>query len=192
MGKHYYLFDFQDVINQLRKSNNKENGYDKVIENIHENSVIEDLPFYKDYLSKFDVEHALEGFKIEAEDQTMATHDDMMLLLRLIAASFSSSYEFLYDHSENSADMMVTAETGSVSSSLAVSEMYSSQIVQILKIYINEQINICAMAYDPEEAEAIEHDREVRLQIFDEKVRQLWKQQSSDDILSELEELLKS
>ena len=75
----------------------KEEGFDRVLEGIGKDSVVEDLPLYKEYLSKFDIEHALEGFNIEAEDQTMATHDDMMLLFRLIAASFSSSYDFIYD-----------------------------------------------------------------------------------------------
>ena len=65
-----------------------------------------------------------------------------------------------------------------------------SQIVQLFKIYLNEQINLFTMTYDPNEVEAFEADREFRLKIFNKKVRQLWKNQCCDKT-SELDDLLK-
>lgn len=59
MDKKYEMFDFQSIITQLKEKHDGEEKFKKFIEGLNDNSTIEDMPFYKDYLSKFEVERAL-------------------------------------------------------------------------------------------------------------------------------------
>ena len=63
------LFNFQEIINDLRekeaKENKKEMFFKGQLEAITEETEFEDLPFYKEYLAAFDLEHDLKGVELK-------------------------------------------------------------------------------------------------------------------------------
>lgn len=195
MGKDYFLFNCKSVIANLK---NKHDGdeeyedYNKFIKGVDDNSAIEELPFFQDYLSLFDVEKAFEGYTFAAEEETMATKDDLFMLFRLIIASFSSTYEILYDKPSNSIDLSITVSLGEQNITRSIAELYSSQIERLYGNYIDEQINLYTCSDDPDEIQEIDTERKKRLMIFEKKVRQLRDLQESDGILSDLDDLLNS
>jgi len=196
MDKKYILFDYQSVIASLKEKHNEDENvedekvFKELLDNFDEDSAIEDSPFYQDYLALFDTEQAFRDFNLDAEEETMATKDDLFLLFKLIAASFSSSYEILYDKSSNSIDLSITAKTDKRSITKSVAELFPFQIESLYVNYIEEQAKLHTYYIDPEFKEEIETERKMRLMIFEKKVRQIQGLQESNDILSDLDDLL--
>ena len=196
MDKKYILFDYQSVIASLKEKHNEDENvedekvFKELLDNFDEDSAIEDSPFYQDYLALFNTEQAFRDFNLDAEEETMATKDDLFLLFKLIAASFSSSYEILYDKSSNSIDLSITAKTDKRSITKSVAELFPFQIESLYVNYIEEQAKLHTYYIDPEFKEEIETERKMRLMIFEKKVRQIQGLQESNDILSDLDDLL--
>ena len=192
MDKKYEMFDFQNIIAQLKEKHDGEEKFEKFIEGFDENSVIEDMPFYKDYVSKFDVEHAFDGFVLTAVENELLTKDDLFMLFRFILASFSSSYDILFDKRSNSIDFSVSVTFGEQSITKKIAELWSFQIMRLFDIYVNEQIEISIEDYDSEELEDLKEQQKIRLMVFEKKVRQIQNLQETDDILADLDDLLNS
>ena len=193
MDKKYELFNFFDIIEGLKEKHNGEETFEKFIEDFDENSTIEDMPFYKHYVSKFDVERAFEGFNLSATEMEILSKDDLFLLFRLILASFSSSYDILYDKQSHSIDLSISVTHGERSVTKTVSELWSFQIIRLFEIYVNEQIDLGFIEDDyQEEAEQLKEERKKRLMVFEKKMQQVHNQQESDRILEDLDELLNS
>ncbi len=192
MDKDYEMFNFQNIIAQLKEKHDGEEKFEKFIEGFDENSVIEDMPFYKDYVSKFDVERAFDGFNLTAVENELLTKDDMFLLSRLILASFSSSYDILYDKQSNSIDFSVSVTSGEQSITKKISEIWSFQIMRLFDIYVNEQIELSIEDYDSEELEDLKEQQKIRLMVFEKKVRQIHDLKGTDETLAELDDLLNS
>ena len=192
MDKDYEMFNFQNIIAELKEKHDGEEKFEKFIEGFDENSVIEDMSFYKDYLSKFDVERAFDGFNLTAVENDLLSKDDMFLLSRLILASFSSSYDILYDKQSNSIDFSVSVTSGEQSITKKISEIWSFQIMRLFDIYVNEQIELSIEDYDLEELEDLKEQRKIRLIVFEKKVRQIHDLQETGKILADLDDLLNS
>lgn len=195
MGKDYSLFNFQDIIADLKKKHDGDKEYEdynKFIEGVNEDATLEELPFFQDYLSRFDIEKAFEGFSLAAEEDSLATKDDLFLLFRLIIASFSSTYEILYDKPSNSIDLSITVTLGERTLTRSIAELFSFQVEKLYENYIDEQINLYTCFIDPDYTQEIDVERKKRLMIFEKKVRQLKDLQESDGILSDLDALLYS
>lgn len=193
MDKKYELFNFFDIIEGLKEKHNGEETFEKFIEDFDENSTIEDMPFYKHYVSKFDVERAFEGFNLSATEMEILSKDDLFLLFRLILASFSSSYDILYDKQSHSIDLSISVTHGERSVTKTISELWSFQIIRLFEIYVNEQLDLGFIEDDDqEEAEQLKEERKKRLMVFEKKMRQVHNQQESDRILEDLDELLNS
>lgn len=192
MDKDYEMFNFQNIIAELKEKHDGEEKFEKFIEGFDENSVIEDMSFYKDYLSKFDVERAFDGFNLTAVENDLLSKDDMFLLSRLILASFSSSYDILFDKQSNSIDFSVSVTSGEQSITKKISEIWSFQIMRLFDIYVNEQIELSIEDYDLEELEDLKEQRKIRLIVFEKKVRQIHDLQETGKILADLDDLLNS
>ena len=192
MDKKYKLFDFQGIIAELKENHSGEEIWEKFIEGVDENSVIEDMPFYKDYLSKFDVERSFDGYNLAALEEELLSKDELFLLFRLVFSSFSSSYEILYDKQSNSIDLAISVKSGEQSITKTISELWSFQIIRLFEIYVNEQINLSIEDYDLDEMEEFEEQRKLILMVFEKNLRRLRDQKESGEILSDLDDLLNS
>ena len=192
MDKKYNLFDFQDIIAGQKKKHDGEEKFEKLMADIDENSTVEDMPFYKNYLSKFDIERVFDGFNFAVVEEELLSDDDLFLLFRLIFASLSSSYEILYDKQSNSINISITVRSGEQFITKKLTELWSFQIMRLFEIYVNEQIEYNIIDSDSDEIEDLEEQRKLKLMVFEKKVRQLNDLQKTDDTLSELDELLNS
>ncbi len=177
---HYFLFHFQAILEALREKhqtdeeNDKEIN-DKVLNRIGPKAEIEDMPFYRDYLAGFDVERAFYGYKLAAENgNSAATRDDLLMLFRFVVASFSSSYEILFDEETQSVDLSITVKSGGASLTKSIKELYTIQIIRLFEIYMNEQVELFALEYgDPEEySEDAEEQQQMQQKIFERKVKE--------------------
>lgn len=192
MDKKYEMFDFQSIITQLKEKHDGEEKFKKFIEGLNDNSTIEDMPFYKDYLSKFEVERAFDDFNLTDVEDVLLSKDDLFMLFRLIVASFSSSYDILYDKQSKTIDLSISVKSSEQFITKKISELWSFQIMKMFDIYVNEQIELSIEDYDPEELEEFKDQRKIRLMIFEKKVRQIHDLQGTDETLAELDDLLNS
>ena len=186
------MFDFQGIIAELKEKHNENAKFDKLLEGFNVDSVVEDMPFYEEYLSKFDVEQAFDGYQLVAEAEDLASRDDLYLLFRLIVASLSSSYDILYDKPSNSIDFSVTVTSGEQTITKRVAELWSFQIVRMFEIYLDELVEFSIGDFNPAEIESFDTERKMRLMVFEKKVRQIRNLQDSDEVLSDLDDLLNS
>ena len=192
MDKKYEMFDFQSIITQLKEKHDGEEKFKKFIEGLNDNSTIEDMPFYKDYLSKFEVERAFDDFNLTDVEDVLLSKDDLFMLFRLIVASFSSSYDILYDKQSKTIDLSISVKSSEQFITKKISELWSFQIMKMFDIYVNEQIELSIEDYDPEELEEFKDQRKIRLMIFEKKVRQIHDLQGTEETLAELDDLLNS
>lgn len=192
MDKKYEMFDFQSIITQLKEKHDGEEKFKKFIEGLNDNSTIEDMPFYKDYLSKFEVERVFDDFNLTDVEDVLLSKDDLFMLFRLIVASFSSSYDILYDKQSKTIDLSISVKSSEQFITKKISELWSFQIMKMFDIYVNEQIELSIEDYDPEELEEFKDQRKIRLMIFEKKVRQIHDLQGTDETLAKLDDLLNS
>ena len=202
------LFNYQIVINAIRDEvkNGKKLECELFLDDIAEDAEFEDLPLYKEYLFLFHVEHDLEelGLGVHFRPGLTDFDADCLPLLRLIAASFSSTYELEYDDETNSVNLIITSVSQGKSVTKKLHDLWHFQISRLFEIYIEEQLNLEAVRLNSEtEKEEVEKERKMKLLVFHKKIQQLRKQiekkdrmredqKESSDILSDLEDLLKS
>lgn len=176
----YELFDFEEVINFIRRKNEKEDGKDallKLIEDIPAGSSIEDLPLYRDYLARFDVEHAFDGIELMPPD--IGTKADLDLLQRFICASFSSTYDLTYYEERQKYIMAINVTSKNkdgeeVSITKTLDELWSFQLYRLYEIYLEEMLALeVDRNEDDDYKECIDDEREAKLVVFKQKVRKL-------------------
>ncbi len=194
----YEIFFFQGVIGDLRDIIKERGGKDdefylKFLDAIPEDAKIEDIPLYKEYLSKFDLARAFGSipFKTGSDDASLKDYE---LLIRLILASFSTTYEFIYDEEEEAVELELTAKHGGRVISAKLQDLLLIQIDRMLLTYLNEQFEIiCTVESDEDIEEAREALNEVRVEkivSFRKKVKALKKQIEAIKIKQELDNLL--
>lgn len=193
MKKDYELFDFKELIEEIKKrgAEKEEEDFVKSLDYINEDMGIEDLPLYKDYLSKFDIEKAFEGYQLDV-DPDYGSEADFEILLRLIFASFSSSYSISFDEEDKKVSVEITVERGDQKITKALSELWSFQIIEMFRIYLDEQIRLDLLNEDEDEREALQSEQKIKKVIFEKKVREAKNKGKGDKIIADLDELLKS
>ena len=101
---------------------------------------LKELPFYKEYLRYFDV------YGIVLQKPLFSETFDMDLLIKLIAASHSSTYDFELDEDGLRLAIQVSIETRSVKKYL--DELDFLQIARMYSIYLNEMISLENLQYE--------------------------------------------
>jgi len=196
MDKDYVFFNFQHILAQQKEKHAGNERFEKLMEGVDENTVIEDMPFYRDYLSLFDVEQAFDSFNLAAQEEFQFSRDEFYLLFRLVFASFSSTYNILYDKQSNSIDLSISTESKGRTITKNVADLFFFQIDRLFEIYLNELFEFYISEFDAEEQKSFEAEQKVRLMIFEKKVRRIRQQvcdlRESDEILSDLDDLLNS
>lgn len=200
------LFNFQKVINYIRgkAKEGKAPSYKDLLDDITEETEFEDLPFYKEHLSLYEVENDFGDFELAFPSVLLDYKADAPSLVKIVAASFSSTYDFVYDDATRLVSLIIMLYDHGSMIKKAVEELRASQVRRLFEIYIEEQFNVEAMRLNSEDAKrSIENERKVKLMVYQKKIRQLKKQiekadrmheaqNESDGILSDLDDLLNS
>lgn len=192
-----YLFDFQGVINDIREKikvdEEKEKNIKPLLDGITEDTELEDLPLYKEYLSIFEVEQDLEGIELHYPSEMEDCKADFMTLLRFVAASFSSSYELEYDKETDVVDLLITVVGDDQRITKKLYDLWMFQVARLFEIYLEEMLNLEALRHlSEDEKKSIDEERKMRLMVYQKKVRQLRNKKASGDIMSDMDDLLGS
>lgn len=170
-----FVMDYSDNPEKVECIKQYETKYE-----IQDGTPIEDHPFYKDYLSRFDVDW--EPVTPEVYDMTPQNWD---LLVRLVLGSFSSKYDLSLDEQWKKNPIGrprvnlcigVTCKDSSITKTL--DELWSFQIMRLFSIYINEQIDLVGLLDDENDDEDCEaamllEEREQRIKTYRKKMENL-------------------
>ena len=172
--KNNQLFDFQQFVEELRQDESKREIVDKFEE--HYGSIqgkdLPELPFYKDYLAKFEIDDELMQ-RIKVPDELIDEFDYLLLLI-LVAGSFSSNYSFEHCDDTDKERLKISVQSGNQSITKYLDDLWSFQIYRLFEIYVEEQMNLAILINDSEaEKDAISEEREMRLVAFEKKVSNL-------------------
>ena len=130
-----YLFDFQGIINNIReKTKDNKMQCSDLLDNITEKTEFEDMPFYKEYLSSFNVKDSLAGWKLNFPPELQ--EEDFFVLLQLVAGSFSSSYSLEYVEANDTVDLIITVQNDDAHITKRLRDLWSFQIANLFEIYI--------------------------------------------------------
>lgn len=162
-----FLFDYKAFLEDLKNKPGKEKIYEDWIK-ISDASRIEDEPFYEHLLQFEPI-----PFKIPEE---LRNDFDWDLLLRLVAASYSSDFNFeltplVSDEKYSDENLVplfvITVFNGGSSVSKAVSELWSFQILKLFEVYLEEQINFHIMMLTEKDSDVfIKKEREKKVKTY--------------------------
>ncbi len=195
------LFHFQRIIENVRSK--KENKTNKpLLDSITKDTEFEDLTLYKEYLSKFDIEHDFEGVKLNYPPNLKEYKADFFVLFQLAVASFASNYGLECNEDPDGMELVIMVDKKDKHVTKKLSEMLWHHIVRLFDIYIDEQINLEALRTNSdEERKVIDKERELRLMVYQKKVkqyhyqrqkknRQLTNEEESQATIADLDDLL--
>lgn len=131
----YRLFNFQSALADLRYLIKEGDSFQKVLDAIPEDAAIEDMPFYRDYLSKFNLGNEFDGLELLINPNWLGSEADYDLFKRFVYASFSCSYDFRYIEAHNAVEMSITASNGEVSKSVKLHDLWKLQLQQLFMVF---------------------------------------------------------
>ncbi len=174
------LFNFQETISNLREKvanselENEEICFQHLLDTITDNTELEDMNFYKDYLSKFDVEKGFEGFELNYDPILEEFKTDFPLLVKFVAASFSSTYDLKYNALTDKVILTIHVESANQSMSKQLDELWMHQIYELFQSYFKEQMNLATIyEEDEDQRKEICAGRAEKLELFQKKVSEL-------------------
>ena len=200
------LVTYDNISKKLHNNPEKEERVKKYEEKyeIGKGSIIEDHPFYKDYLSRFNLDSS---FELITPDGVVMSPQEWDLLARLVYGSFSSSYSFILDEEwkRNPTDkikvhLSISVESGGAHTSKKLDELFTLQVERLFEIYVNEQIDLVVI-YDDEDDEHLgpfgdfndnsdrDEGRDERIESFEKKLNNL---RSEADSYIKLQQLIHS
>lgn len=174
------LFNFQETISNLREKvansepENEEMYFQRLLDSITEKTELEDLAFYKDYLSTFDVEHGFEGFELNYDPILEEFKDDFPLLIKFIAASFASTYDLKYDALADKVTLTIHVEMQNQSMSKQSDELSMLHVYGLFQNYLKEQLDLVTIYEENEDdRKEIDAGRAERLELFQKNICEL-------------------
>lgn len=160
------MFNFQKFIADSRMKEDKSviiTIYEKYYGSL-EGLDIKQTAFYKYYLCKFLISEELVSLIKVPEE--LRDEFDWELLVRLVAASFSSQLE-LISNEDCSIDMKITVTFGENTVVKKLFELWSFQITRLFEIYIEEALNLFILIKEnTSDAEAIYGQQFFRVERF--------------------------
>lgn len=183
----YKLFKFQQFVNNLRlpyKQGKPMDTVKKLLDSVTDEINIEDLAFYKEYLSKFDIGKAIEGYELVTNPESKATKDDYLMLLRLICASFSTA-DFVVSFDEENHTVEFTIKVGTEERGFVkkLQEFQYLHILMLLERYLAEQFRMEALRMDSKvDRDEIDLKRDVVVTYFETKMEKSRKHDSTCEI----------
>lgn len=163
-------FDFETFIKELRKD--KDPSKRKMIKEYEKhygeiNPLLKQNSFYKDYLKKF---------KVMDYCSPDDARFDKNLLLKLIAGSFSSEYDFVFINGcyfDEKPELNVTVYSSGMKLVKSISELWQFQIDNLFRIYLTELFSLQTIMFtDFEEACYVKSERERKIVIHNNKIEE--------------------
>ena len=167
-----YIFDihgiWEEIMNRSKESDKPALAKfpDYLEKKYSKDPRLEDFICYKEYLSRFVLNEELCGK--EFLNGCDMSRDECILLLKLAAASFSSTYEVAYLKDEDKLELTFHVTNGDDSITKKLQELWSFQIYALYKIYLQEQLELEFLLANGERW--IEDDRKLRLSIFEKEM----------------------
>ena len=191
---HRKSFSFKRFVRLLRKSDKHKivEDFEEVYGSI-EGKRYEELPFYEEYVSKFKDDAAI--LKRLMVPEVWPTDFDYKLLCMLVAASFSSSYDFEYDEDSDKVRLLIMVARNGKFIWMYLDELWSFQIHRLFNIYFEEQLQLATlMSNSLSNEKAIEKKRETHLMVYDMKYEDVkWTRElciQTEEIKEELDKLI--
>ena len=212
MDKKFRLFNLKEIVDEIKKNIDREYkdvaNYDlkddmtfmerknlreyktirKRLDSITDDSEIENLSFYEDYLSKFSIESLLQNYQLKINPDNRATHADYDILLRLIFADSRSSYNLILDKESN--HVVVNFTAGYLTTSL--DQLRTFHYKDVFCTFLEEHFKKEAFRMIYENNEKEENQRIKRLLAFVQNVELLKNQNDILDVLNQLKALQNS
>ncbi|MCR5549695.1 MAG: hypothetical protein K6F40_01985 [Bacteroidales bacterium] len=166
-----YSFDFKTFVEELHQNDKKKEMLEKYehLFGCLDAAKFEDQPFFKQYLSSFEIPAELPNNL--AVNEKLAQDFDFGLLLCLVASSFSSEYSLTYDEQDGKIHLNISVTCGEQSITKDLYSLWSFQIQKLYEIYIIEQMDLAVLATEDEQTEKdIKKERDIHLRLFTEKV----------------------
>ena len=177
-----YLFNFQRFVEKLRENDEKHD----IIETFEKNfgslkdKDYTDLPFYKNYLAKFEIDVELKK-KVELPED-LVDDFDYDLLLKLVVGSFYSDYQFILEDDTDSVELLISVKYGGQSVTKRLGELWSFQILRLFEIYMEEQLNLANLMEESEEdEECVCMERNMRSELFKKELARLEEYRNSKE-----------
>lgn len=195
------IFDFQDIWQRILERSQKEGsdaleGFAAYLEKMYPNPALEDFAFYKDYLSRFVINEELYGKELLHESSM--SYDESILLVKLAAASFSSTYDLDYLPGEDKLELTFYVKSGDKSITKKLQDLWFLQIETLFLIYFEEQLHLEYLLSTG--GTPVREERKMRLNIFEKKLGQCLDKLhghdggsgSAESLASKLDDLLNS
>lgn len=142
-------------------------SYEKKVEPIPHD--IRDLMPYKEFIHSFAVPDIEYLVPIELEYDF-----DYNLLVQMIAASFSSELEFIFNQNMNKYEILIHVSSNGLTVRKKLSELSGFQILSLFKIYTEEQMNLqLLMNTEEHERTAIILKRDIVRNTYKTKIANL-------------------
>ena len=173
------LFNFHEFVKDMRKDKERNElleEYEEFYGSIKGKNYTQ-LPFYKEYLVKFEVDPGLK--KRLRVPEGVLTESDVVLFLRLAVASFSSTYVFEHLDKIDKERFKITCENDDTSITKKLDELWGFQIYRLFEIYMEEQMRLATEIKKSEfQAESIMKERAIRLKIYHNNLDDLKKERA--------------
>lgn len=167
--------------------------FHQIYEEIMDNDIsIEDLPFYKNYLGKFDLKDSFGDFRLllPASCCELMNDADFDLLQRFIYGSFSNTYRFIVDETAKTFELSIRVDSRMKHLTVSLHCLSSYQVIRLFKIYLKEQLNWECNIASVENKNEIEKERERQLILFEMTANASFARHTSADTLEELDSIL--
>lgn len=159
---------------------------------VNRNLSVEDLPFYKNYLGKFDLKEALGDFRLvtHPECQGLLNDADYDLLQRFIFGSLGNTYQLHFDENEKTVELSICAESHGQQLTRKLQDLNFPQVSRMFEIYLHEQLVYDYKLFTDEEKKELDEEREKHLVEFEMATNDPMPRQTSSNSLEELNTLL--
>lgn len=194
MENNFVLFNFKEILDDIREElenddDNNTNSTKTVLDAITEDMELEDLPLYKNYLSKFDIDTILHGRKLLIDPGNIVSEADYNLMLRLVAASFLTSYDLNYIKEKDLIELEISVNSETTITK-KLQELRSIQLWILFRIYFREQFDLEGIASDKDSM--VMETRKEKLILFEKKIRLIRDKIENCQTLTSLDDLLNS
>lgn len=171
----YKLFNFQRTLDKIRNAHNEKTYLQEYLETIPADAKLEDMHFYKDYLSRINLKLDLDtDFLANRFFKNVAT--DLDLLQRLVLGSPSIYCEFLYDEYEEGISLSMSVTQDDITVQKTMDELSTKQIMSLFYTLIKEQLTFDAQRVNAEYRETIDNYREKNLLSINESIGEFKRQ----------------